>query len=302
MKAYFIIIYTLASFIPRLLFSQTEPTDKLINQKAKDVRGNEMLIGKCTRSALLEAPYSEWFPKNYDDYKVDSFTAALVKPLLKNRSIIIFMGTWCGDSRREVPRMLKILDCCGFPEQQLQLVMVSNHEADFKQSPQHEEQGRNIVRVPTMIIEEQQQEAGRIVEFPVVSLEKDLLSILQKGKYIPNYSASSMLLQKVFSVPLDAMEKQKDELAALVKPMLTYPFELAGLGYFLLCRKKNGEALLIYRLNTAVNPTDPKAYNSLADAYWKTGDAVNAKQTLHKSLELDANNAATKELIDKIGL
>lgn len=65
--------------------------------------------------------------------------------------------------------------------------MVSNRDSLYKKSPQHEETGKNIVRVPTIIIEQKGVEIGRIIEFPKTSLEKDLLSILRKEKYQPNY-------------------------------------------------------------------------------------------------------------------
>jgi hypothetical protein len=97
------------------------------------------------------------------------------------------MGTWCGDSRREVPRLLKMLDCCGFPMDQLQLIMVSNHSDMYKKSPGREEAGRNIIRVPTLIVESNDQEVGRLVEYPVITLEKDLLAILRQDHYVPRY-------------------------------------------------------------------------------------------------------------------
>jgi hypothetical protein len=81
-----------------------------------------------------------------------------------------------------------MLDCCGFSEKNITLVMVSNKDSLYKKSPQHEEAGKNIVRVPTIIIEQKGSEVGRIVEFPKTSLEKDLLSILRKESYQPNYS------------------------------------------------------------------------------------------------------------------
>ena len=159
----------------------------LLNQISKDSRGNDMLLGKCTRTALLQSPFTDWFKPNYDSYVVDSFTCNFIKPLLADKTMTIFMGTWCGDSRREVPRVLKMLDCCGFPMNDLALVMVSNNDSLYKKSPQHEEAGQNIVRVPTIIVEQKGAEIGRIIEFPVTSLEKDLLTILRKEKYQPNY-------------------------------------------------------------------------------------------------------------------
>jgi hypothetical protein len=161
--------------------------DSLYFQKIKDASGNEQLLGACSRKAMQQKPFSTWFQSNYDSYVVDSATCRFVEPLLKDKMITIFLGTWCSDSRREVPRVMKMLDCCNFPAGQLQLIMVSNQDSMYKQSPHHEEFGRNIVRVPTMIIEEAGKEKGRIVEYPVVSLEKDLLRILRNEKYIPNY-------------------------------------------------------------------------------------------------------------------
>jgi hypothetical protein len=146
-----------------------------------------MLLGKCTRAALMQAPFVDWFKPNYDSYPVDSFTCNFIRPLLAAKSITIFMGTWCGDSQREVPRVLKMLDCCGFPGKNLTLVMIGDKDSLYKKSPEHEEAGRNIVRVPTIIIEQQGIEMGRIIELPKLSLEKDMLSILRKENYLPNY-------------------------------------------------------------------------------------------------------------------
>ena len=185
MKTYIIIIISL--FIYSCSVTKNPINPGLINQLSKDSRGNDMLMGKCSRDALLQAPFSEWFKPNYDSYVVDSFTCNFIRPLLADKSITVFMGTWCGDSKREVPRVLKMLDCCGFPMKNLTMIMVSNKDSLYKKSPQHEEAGKNIVRVPTIIIQQKGIEVGRIIEFPKMSLEKDLLSILRKENYQPNY-------------------------------------------------------------------------------------------------------------------
>lgn len=187
MKTYFIIIIVSLFTICSCSVSKNSVSPILVNQISKDSRGNDMLLGKCTRAALLQAPFADWFKPNYDSYLVDSFTCNFIRPLLAGKSITIFMGTWCGDSKREVPRVLKMLDCCGFPANNLTLVMVGNRDSLYKKSPQHEEGGKNIVRVPTIIIEQKGAEIGRIIEFPITSLEKDMLSILRKEGYEPNY-------------------------------------------------------------------------------------------------------------------
>ena len=158
------------------------------NAMVKNSNGTEMLLGHCTRSCLAQKPFADWYFKNYEDYKIDSSVIKETDRLMKNKNMTIFMGTWCGDSRREVPRVLKMLDCCNFPMQNLQLVMVGNADSLYKKSPQHEEAGKNIVRVPTIIVEQNGKEIGRIIEFPVSSLEKDMLSILRRENYVPNYN------------------------------------------------------------------------------------------------------------------
>ena len=187
MKTYFIIMIISLFTIYSCSVSKNSASPVLVNQIDKDSRGNDMLLGKCTKEALQKAPFVDWYKPNYDSYVLDSVTCNFIRPLLAGKSIIIFMGTWCGDSKREVPRVLKMLECCNFPNANLTMIMVSNKDSLYKKSPQHEEAGKNIVRVPTIIIEQKGVEIGRIIEFPVTSLERDLLAILKKEKYQPNY-------------------------------------------------------------------------------------------------------------------
>jgi hypothetical protein len=158
-----------------------------VNVEATDKKGNLILLGKTTRERLAQAPFDTWYTKNFNSYIVDSTTASQVKPLLRNKRFLLFMGTWCGDSRREVPRIYKILDYCRVKPTQIQLVNLNNSDTAYKQSPQHEEQGLNIRRVPTLLIFEGQSEVGRVVESPVTSLEKDLLAIVTGQPYEHRY-------------------------------------------------------------------------------------------------------------------
>jgi len=109
MKTYFIIIIISVITISSCSVSRNYSSPVLLNQISKDSHGNDMLLGKCTRAALLQSPFVDWFKPNYDSYVVDSFICNFIRPLLAGKSITIFMGTWCGDSRREVPRVLRCL-------------------------------------------------------------------------------------------------------------------------------------------------------------------------------------------------
>ncbi len=68
-----------------------------------------MLIGYCTREAFNDTSFSEWWNEEYDMYEVDVETAEEIKDNLEDVEIKLVMGTWCSDSRREVPRFYKIL-------------------------------------------------------------------------------------------------------------------------------------------------------------------------------------------------
>lgn len=157
------------------------------NIEVKNSNGEPMLLGHCDISFLRQGSYKDWYQSGYDAYTPDSTVIRQLIGLLKDKKIDLFLGTWCGDSRREVPRMMKILEQAGVNQQQIRLIFVSNEAHSYKQSPQHEEADKNILRVPTLIVYETEKEIGRIVEYPVVSLEKDLLSILRREKYVPNY-------------------------------------------------------------------------------------------------------------------
>lgn len=136
--------------------------------------GSEMLIGNCSRQALSSKPFDSWFLKNYSEYLVDTQT---LKPVLNNIHLIdftIILGTWCGDSHREVPRFYKILDSLRVDENRIRLIAVNRQ----KTSLNDETNGLNILRIPTFILSREGVELGRIVESPETTLEKDIATIL----------------------------------------------------------------------------------------------------------------------------
>ena len=139
-----------------------------------DNTGRSMLIGVTDRSAFELPDFKEWVNDEYTAYEPDEFILKQIKELSDSIVIQIFMGTWCSDSRREVPRFLKILDLAGFEQSKLQIINVDRN----KKSPTHDEKNKKIEYVPTFILNRNSIEIGRIMEFPIVTLESDLLSIL----------------------------------------------------------------------------------------------------------------------------
>ncbi len=162
-------------------------SQKLNTEKMNDTIPYEesiMLIGKANRNGLEMDAFKEWFNPGYQDYKADPETLEKLRPLLKDVSILLFMGTWCEDSQRDVPHLYKILDEAGFDESNLTLITVSEE----KTTPQGFEDGKDISNVPTIIFYQNEKELGRIVEYPIETLEKDMLAILSGKDYKHAYA------------------------------------------------------------------------------------------------------------------
>lgn len=145
---------------------------------------DSILVGKHTRKQLEQTPYKEWFETNYKEYEIDKEVVSELEPLLDGVSVKVFMGTWCGDSQYHVPAFFKIMDQAGYKYTDFELYSMT----EDKVTPQDFEQGLNITQVPTFIIYKDGKEVNRIVEYPLSSIEKDLLDIMQEKGYKNPYA------------------------------------------------------------------------------------------------------------------
>ena len=134
-------------------------------------------------------------PKNYEFYRgsinVDElfkkYPVFSIEPELEikksefsideNIKVLIFFGTWCHDSKRELPRVLKILQSYELSENNLELIAVGPD----KKEPLGRATKLNLIYTPTIIFFRESKEIGRIIEKPVRSLEKDIESIISSN-------------------------------------------------------------------------------------------------------------------------
>lgn len=148
--------------------------------------GKPMLLGRIGIEELQQDPFNEWYQVEFSDYEVDiELTTAIGNP--NQYTYEIFLGTWCGDSRREVPRIEKIFNAMGVDINNVNIVAVDRD----KISPNGEQEGKDIRYVPTLIVSKNAQEVGRIVESPSsesATLESDLFEISLGIPPIPNYT------------------------------------------------------------------------------------------------------------------
>lgn len=139
------------------------------NTEEDPFTGKPMIVGYFDDDAFADDPYSEWFTSEYESYQPDENVLPLID--LKEYDVTIVLGTWCSDSRREVPRFFKILDETGYDPERVTLIGVDRE----KTAEGIDTEGMNIEKVPTFIFYRDGEEVGRIIETPEMTLELDIV-------------------------------------------------------------------------------------------------------------------------------
>ncbi|MBE2281664.1 MAG: thioredoxin family protein [Ignavibacteriaceae bacterium] len=137
--------------------------------------GKQILVGYVTREAFSDTQFS-WYDKNFEDYKVNTTILEGIEEEISGIEITAVIGSWCGDTKRELPRFHKILDYLNFPSENLKMIAL---DVD-KKTDVEEFDKLKVSFVPTLIFYKNGEEIGRIVEQPYKSLEEDIVYILRK--------------------------------------------------------------------------------------------------------------------------
>ncbi len=136
---------------------------------------NTLMLGSITKKEFKKSPYKKWFNDEYVSYKIDKQNLDKIKDEISNKDFLIYFGSWCSDSRREVPRFIKIMDYLDINYKNVHFTALDRS----KSAPNYDKNKWNILYVPTFIILSNGREIGRIIETPEESLELDLVKILQ---------------------------------------------------------------------------------------------------------------------------
>ena len=114
------------------------------------------------------------FKERYDTVRVEENLVVMIAQLSGGVEVLIYYGSWCSDSRREVPRFLRIMEKGGFPGNRIRFYAVDRS----KRSPDGLTEKYGIELVPTFLFFRDGKEIGRIVELPKTTLEGDIIEIL----------------------------------------------------------------------------------------------------------------------------
>ena len=152
-----------------------------LNKKIEDPnKHKQVMLNICSREGITTfAEFKESYDPNYAAYVPDSTLLNALSKAAKGKKVTIVLGTWCGDSKFQVPHFLKIADALKIPEGNITIIAVDG----LKKAENGLIDKLKIERVPTFIFTDKKgTEIGRITEHPTETLEKDMLKILVETK------------------------------------------------------------------------------------------------------------------------
>lgn len=159
------------SFIMLIFMGLSSCTSQKTYTIKKD--GTDYILDGCVQKVELQDPKKfPWFYYGYKAYQPDSSTMTRLLPHAKSMRVICFAGTWCSDTQRELPRLMRILDRLGVPENHYQLFMVNRQKKSNYLNPDV----WNLEKVPTFIFYKEGKEIGRFIEESPSFLEKLMLT------------------------------------------------------------------------------------------------------------------------------
>lgn len=259
------------------------------------------LWGTFKLAALENEPYGEWYQENYDQFTADLSQVKWAQSL-NDYQVDIYIGTWCGDSKKWVPQFVKMWASLGLNQDQLNFIGLRNGTEFYKQGPNGEEKGVGIHRVPTFVFKKDGTEQARIVESPINDLVTDVQQIAMGCPSKPRYRGVQVFQDQFAKEPIDSLVAQPRPLIRAIYRELVGPSELNTYGYVLKSAGEMEKALLVFRINKFLNKFTPNVHDSLGEQYFDMEDFEAAKTCYEKVLELkkeDENALAMLEKIDQ---
>jgi len=169
MKKLFVIIVIFLSV--KGMFAQV-PTS-VMDEKSQTM----ILVGATDSKYLTEGDFGVSYASEFANYNPDTTLIRQMSAFLLNNAsdlkLTIVLGTWCGDSKEQLPRFYKILSKLTTPFHNIELICVDRE----KKGGNLDLTSLKIEKVPTFIFYRNNIEIGRIIETPLKTIENDMMRI-----------------------------------------------------------------------------------------------------------------------------
>jgi thiol-disulfide isomerase/thioredoxin len=142
------------------------------------INGSVIYKGLIGFDDLQKDTTFHWYSTGIEKYSPKKRHIKKLKPALSAYTMIVVLGTWCGDSKDLVPKLHNVLVAAEYPMAKVTLYGVDRAKIVGNGA----DKTYNITRVPTIILFDGTKEIGRITESVEKSVEADLRAILEKYK------------------------------------------------------------------------------------------------------------------------
>lgn len=135
---------------------------------------SETMTGIISSEEILENDRIYNIYKNR--YQPDEDAVGYLSSFNDSVKVKVFWGSWCKESKKYIPGLMKTLELAGNPKISIQYIGIDAQ----KEIPQEFLIKFDIKYIPTVVVLKGNVELGRIEEEPLQSIETDFVQILQK--------------------------------------------------------------------------------------------------------------------------
>ena len=136
----------------------------------RPIEHQTVTIGEVSQAQLMAK--HKYFQQSFRAFQLTEMEISEIKSWPNDLHVEVYFGSWCHDSQREVPKFLKIIA----QSSSLSYRLIG---LDYdKSEPSGMAKDHQIKYTPTFVIYQHDQEIGRIIERPMVTLIADISAML----------------------------------------------------------------------------------------------------------------------------
>jgi len=144
-------------------------------------QNSKMLRGAISKEDITtDTSFFKWYAESRRIYsRPDSSIVAAFRENKDKIYFIVFGGTWCEDTHYILPKLFKLQEESGFPENRITLFALDRN----KHSTENIAEALNVISVPTIVVMKDGKEIGRIIEYGKTGYwDKELAGIINGKK------------------------------------------------------------------------------------------------------------------------
>jgi thiol-disulfide isomerase/thioredoxin len=162
-------------FFALILFSVQSIFAQSSVEVSRDASGTKILKGFMNKKELAADTAFGWYAQNIKSFTPNADVVKQYSAGKEGVSLVVFGGTWCGDTQVLLPKFFATTDAAGVPENHITLIGVDRS----KKTLFNLAEAFAVTNVPTFIVMKDGKEVGRVVEYGKTGMpEKEVGEII----------------------------------------------------------------------------------------------------------------------------